>query len=827
MTSQDVAQDKPTLQAYEITHILNLAYGVNNCFEDDYNYKKIEILDVPETDIKTYFEECFEFIDEGRHYGNCLVHCNAGVSRSTAICTAYLMTKEKMTFTDALNAIREARPFSKPNDGFMRQLQEYNDEIRGNIMTINIREARPFSKPNDGGSSVKNKLKQFGATLNAHFEQRAKYISPIKLPLKKRSDSIVPNNTKGPPPPPLPNNVKAPPPPPLPNNVRAPPPPPMPNNFKTPPPPSEPNRKWKSEANKPIEAPKKLIINKEMNNRVNDPNKSPSVDETPISVKAFRQNFESNNKIEPKVQKPVNNTKTNAITNNAWNRSQTQTPIATPAPEERKKILIKQKSKEAPDDQPKRRSTKDLVDAIEKANTSPSAAQLPYTQRRRQTTQLVNNLVENNVPNTTQPVRRRNYATPKESGGSYGAPTPPPPPQPQQQPMPRTIKIFKNSSASPSPAASSPLSSTRNSPQPPVSHSPSPVPYGPPDGEPSKMVFGRVRPPRLSLTGRTLSQASKTLQDVSNKVANNDSTTTSASNSRSESPVSAVGHTRNAKTTDQPKGAPHDPSAKAIQSTATANANANAKPVSDGLANQRTTNTPLNSNHNKFTNNNKFKKSCSPSSSSDDQSSDEELNEKKIEPKMISTLTMQLKPNNIHNNNNKTINNTINGSNNEPPKNDLPLTEPALDNRYNSKRVPLGKTCGQQSFEKNKTGLNRSSSAAILKLIRSNTKADVGLDRLEEDDEIDALICELEKEGVDNIDWDELNVDVKEVKDIIDKEKTDETSDEESSSSDDDTSDDDDEAVHMIINRQAPQESEQSDEEFEVIDDDEDDEDSK
>ncbi|CAG2182766.1 unnamed protein product, partial [Oppiella nova] len=99
--------------------------------EDDYNYKKIEILDVPETDIRNYFEECFEFIDEGRRYGNCLVHCNAGVSRSTAICTAYLMSKEKMTFTDALNAIREARPFSKPNDGFVRQLQEYNDELRG------------------------------------------------------------------------------------------------------------------------------------------------------------------------------------------------------------------------------------------------------------------------------------------------------------------------------------------------------------------------------------------------------------------------------------------------------------------------------------------------------------------------------------------------------------------------------------------------------------------------------------------------------------------------------------------------------------------------
>ena len=27
--------------------------------------------------------------------------------------------------------VREARPFSKPNDGFMKQLKEYDEEVRG------------------------------------------------------------------------------------------------------------------------------------------------------------------------------------------------------------------------------------------------------------------------------------------------------------------------------------------------------------------------------------------------------------------------------------------------------------------------------------------------------------------------------------------------------------------------------------------------------------------------------------------------------------------------------------------------------------------------
>lgn len=93
------------MEDYEVTHILNVGYGIENAYEDEYNYKKIEILDVPETDIRKYFGDCFEFIDEARHYGNCLVHCNAGVSRSSAICIAYLMKKEKMRFNEALAAV--------------------------------------------------------------------------------------------------------------------------------------------------------------------------------------------------------------------------------------------------------------------------------------------------------------------------------------------------------------------------------------------------------------------------------------------------------------------------------------------------------------------------------------------------------------------------------------------------------------------------------------------------------------------------------------------------------------------------------------------------
>lgn len=76
--------------------------------QEEYNYHSVDILDESSTKLGDYFEECFDFIDEGRHRGNVLIHCDAskpGLSRSTAVCIAYLMTKEKRRFQDAYNEV--------------------------------------------------------------------------------------------------------------------------------------------------------------------------------------------------------------------------------------------------------------------------------------------------------------------------------------------------------------------------------------------------------------------------------------------------------------------------------------------------------------------------------------------------------------------------------------------------------------------------------------------------------------------------------------------------------------------------------------------------
>eukprot|EP01122_Echinamoeba_exundans_P001206 TRINITY_DN1118_c0_g1_i1.p1 TRINITY_DN1118_c0_g1~~TRINITY_DN1118_c0_g1_i1.p1 ORF type:complete len:286 (+),score=44.50 TRINITY_DN1118_c0_g1_i1:420-1277(+) len=96
---------------------------------DDVTYLNIDVLDMENQNIKKHFEKCFKFIEGGRRDGVVLVHCNAGVSRAPTICIAYLMKKLKVTFEDAFELVKDARPAIEPNSGFVLQLKDYYYEL--------------------------------------------------------------------------------------------------------------------------------------------------------------------------------------------------------------------------------------------------------------------------------------------------------------------------------------------------------------------------------------------------------------------------------------------------------------------------------------------------------------------------------------------------------------------------------------------------------------------------------------------------------------------------------------------------------------------------
>lgn len=124
--SQDVAKSLNLLEEKGITHILNVAYGVENCFPEKFIYRTLPLLDVPETNILSIFQTTNEFlrtsIESG---GKVYVHCNAGVSRCSTVVAAYLIKTENMKADEILQQMKEVRPTVCPNAGFLSQLNKY------------------------------------------------------------------------------------------------------------------------------------------------------------------------------------------------------------------------------------------------------------------------------------------------------------------------------------------------------------------------------------------------------------------------------------------------------------------------------------------------------------------------------------------------------------------------------------------------------------------------------------------------------------------------------------------------------------------------------
>ncbi|TNV71767.1 hypothetical protein FGO68_gene3675 [Halteria grandinella] len=94
-------------------------------------YKQVEIMDEEGEDVKGLFRECLLFIErvvqkEGK---TILVHCAAGVSRSASVVIAYIMYSKKIPLKEAHAFVLEKRPCIKPNTDFLKQLQEFEDDL--------------------------------------------------------------------------------------------------------------------------------------------------------------------------------------------------------------------------------------------------------------------------------------------------------------------------------------------------------------------------------------------------------------------------------------------------------------------------------------------------------------------------------------------------------------------------------------------------------------------------------------------------------------------------------------------------------------------------
>ncbi|ODM92469.1 Dual specificity protein phosphatase 19 [Orchesella cincta] len=128
LSSQDVPNEPQLLLRFNVSYILSLLPGFLLIEASQAIVKKHLVLDVFDEEVFTldshFCSQAFQFIEEAKHHGETvLVHCNAGISRAPSIVIAYLMQFENLSFDNAWEQVKAARPVIKPNFGFQKQLR--------------------------------------------------------------------------------------------------------------------------------------------------------------------------------------------------------------------------------------------------------------------------------------------------------------------------------------------------------------------------------------------------------------------------------------------------------------------------------------------------------------------------------------------------------------------------------------------------------------------------------------------------------------------------------------------------------------------------------
>lgn len=130
------AQDLDAMQRLNIGYVINVTTHLPLYHYEKglFNYKRLPATDSNKQNLRQYFEEAFEFIEEAHQCGKgLLIHCQAGVSRSATIVIAYLMKHTRMTMTDAYKFVKGKRPIISPNLNFMGQLLEFEEDLNNGV----------------------------------------------------------------------------------------------------------------------------------------------------------------------------------------------------------------------------------------------------------------------------------------------------------------------------------------------------------------------------------------------------------------------------------------------------------------------------------------------------------------------------------------------------------------------------------------------------------------------------------------------------------------------------------------------------------------------
>jgi hypothetical protein len=192
------AYNLESLQNAGITHILCLSEVIKMRFTDHFIYKRLILNDKANFSLLPFLHEAFDFMNEARNFqtatdgekvshdgssnegvdrdikhGKVLVHCYQGISRSAAICCAYMIIYGGMTRDDALSRIKSVRATIQPNSGFMellKQLEQQRVNYPAYCYADNMKEGgmlvEGFCDEKEGTSPLSSSSQQLQSTSN-------------------------------------------------------------------------------------------------------------------------------------------------------------------------------------------------------------------------------------------------------------------------------------------------------------------------------------------------------------------------------------------------------------------------------------------------------------------------------------------------------------------------------------------------------------------------------------------------------------------------------------------------------------------------------------
>ena len=100
------------------------ANNITNKITNNITNYKISVRDKKSTDLTPHLDNVTDYINEELNKKHkVLVHCKAGINRSTAFVLAYLCKYEKMSIEDAKKILSIKRPIVKFQEHYMKQIE--------------------------------------------------------------------------------------------------------------------------------------------------------------------------------------------------------------------------------------------------------------------------------------------------------------------------------------------------------------------------------------------------------------------------------------------------------------------------------------------------------------------------------------------------------------------------------------------------------------------------------------------------------------------------------------------------------------------------------